>query len=85
MNLTAIYRKERNGNIYHIKDDYYQTKKDFKQDLTANGYTTISVLTDKEISEIKNRRDLSFNEEMAIMDKYKTRNYVILDYVDQCF
>jgi hypothetical protein len=85
MKLTAIYRKERNGNIYHIVDEYYKTKKDFKQDLKANGYIVLEVLTDIEIGEIKNRQELPFTIEMTIMDKYNTRNYVVLDYVDQCF
>lgn len=51
--FTALIKTERNGVITHMVHEGYTRKKKFKEDLRANGYRVLMILTDEEIREIQ--------------------------------
>lgn len=51
-NLTAIYKEVKNGSMKDMERTY-KTKAQFTEDLRANGYRVIAVLTNEQIAEYK--------------------------------
>lgn len=53
---TAVYKESKNGFLRSMKSEY-ATKVDFEYDLRANGYIPVAILTDNQITAIKNHDD----------------------------
>ena len=73
----AIVRKKRNGNITNIKSDY-NTKKDFKEDIKANGYRLLGIYTIKQVEYIKEVSKYNMK------DSFLYNNYEAIEYIKQC-
>ena len=50
---TAVYKESRKGYLRSIRSEY-DTKKDFERDVRMNGYIPVAILTDEQITAIKN-------------------------------
>lgn len=74
MKLTAIVRKERNGNLESIIDEGI-TQKDFAKELRDNGFRVVTILTDKKIKMIKNKEHDFW---------FEVKNEEIVEYTQQC-
>ena len=53
---TAVYKESKNGFLRSMKSEY-ATKANFEHDLRANGYIPVAILTDEQITAIKNHDD----------------------------
>jgi hypothetical protein len=53
MKLTAIYSETHGGELRHMRQSDYMSKKDFTRDLRMNGYKAVAILTDDQIREFK--------------------------------
>lgn len=56
MIYTAVYREKRSEYLRHLKSEY-ATKKDFENDIRRNGYIPVAILTENDITSIKNCDD----------------------------
>lgn len=74
MRYTAIMTNQERNAHWHKADEDYRTKKNFAQDIRANGYRVTAILTDAEIEHIKATR-------WAAGSKYSN---ITIDYVLQC-
>lgn len=74
MKYTAIMTNQERNAHWHKVDEDYRTKKNFAQDIRANGYKVTAILTDAEIEHIKATR-------WGAGIKYSD---ITIDYVLQC-
>ena len=63
---TAVYKESRNDFLKSMKSEY-ATKADFEHDLRLNGYIPIAILTDEQITAIKNH-DEKMNSKFTKLD-----------------
>lgn len=63
---TAVYKENKNGFLRSMKSEY-ATKSDFEHDLRVNGYIPVAILTDNQITAIKNH-DEKMNSRFLNLD-----------------
>lgn len=83
-NLTAFIKSEIHGGLTTMERSDYATKKHFKQDLRGNAIITYAILTDEQIEEIRNRREMLLDDQLALEVKYSKMHKDLVEFVDQC-
>lgn len=72
--LTAIYRTERNGKVTNMVQTDYETKKEFMEDLKANGFIVLGIFTEGQVHKIRTT---------SIYNQPKSLSDTVIEYIQQ--
>lgn len=67
--FTAVYKESRKSFLRSLKSEY-ATKAAFERDLRANGYIPVAILTDEQITAIKEHDDEILNKFLKLDFEY---------------